>query len=161
MRHLKYAGYLIRHKWFVYRAGLWTRAPLWRLIIHDWSKFLPSEWVPYANYFYGGAQPKERKIAYFHQPGDELGKRFDKAWLLHIHRQPHHWQHWVLREDEGGTKCLEMPHHFVREMVADWLGAGRTQTGKWGIRDWYDKNKNNIRIHDNTRLLVEYLLAGL
>ncbi len=26
---------------------------IWQGITHDWSKFLPSEWIPYAEYFYG------------------------------------------------------------------------------------------------------------
>ena len=30
-----------------------TKAPIWLLIIHDWSKFLPDEFFPYAQYFYG------------------------------------------------------------------------------------------------------------
>ncbi|MFR1480703.1 MAG: DUF5662 family protein [Hydrogeniiclostridium mannosilyticum] len=27
---------------------------------------------------------------------------FQRAWLLHIHRNPHHWQHWVLINDDPG-----------------------------------------------------------
>jgi hypothetical protein len=45
--HLRYASYVTRHKWFVFRAGLKTRAPLWRLLIHDWSKLSRAEWTPY------------------------------------------------------------------------------------------------------------------
>ena len=51
-KHFQYASYVIRHKWFVmlacFRMGLY-----WRGIKHDLSKLLPSEWVPYTNYFYG------------------------------------------------------------------------------------------------------------
>ena len=47
--HLRYLGYVVRHKWFVFRAGLRTGAPLWRLVIHDWSKFTPAEWGPSDN----------------------------------------------------------------------------------------------------------------
>jgi hypothetical protein len=43
----------VRHKWFVLLAGLKTGAPLWRLIIHDWSKFTPAERGPYVRPFYG------------------------------------------------------------------------------------------------------------
>jgi hypothetical protein len=81
--HLKYASYVARHKWFVLRAGLKVRAPLWRLIIHDWSKLTPAEWGPYVRSFYGkqGRTPEVRAA-------------FDAAWLHHQHRNPHHWQHW-------------------------------------------------------------------
>ena len=44
--HLRYLGYVLRHKWFVLVAGLKVGAPLWRLLIHDWSKFTAAEWGP-------------------------------------------------------------------------------------------------------------------
>ena len=52
-KFFKYLSYIIRHKYYVLVAGLKVRAPLFRLIIHDWSKFLPYEFAPYMNYFYG------------------------------------------------------------------------------------------------------------
>jgi len=32
---MKYFILTLKHKWFVFLAGLKTKAPLWRLIIHD------------------------------------------------------------------------------------------------------------------------------
>lgn len=163
--HLKYAVYLARHKWFVFLAGLKTKAPLWRLLIHDWSKFLPCEWLPYARYFYG-YQPdwNDAKIqcpAYpYSGTRQGVAESFDRAWLHHQHANPHHWQHWVLREDSGAVKLLEMPEHFAREMVADWMGAGRAITGKWEAANWYAKNREIIQLAEQTRLKVEELLAG-
>lgn len=154
MKHFRYLKYLIRHKWFVFLAGLKTGAPLWRLIIHDWSKFLPCEWLPYVEKFYGEWRSRVAKY-----PSDILiHQAFDHAWLHHQHANPHHWQHWVLREDSGQTKLLEIPEYFVREMVADWAGAGRGITGKWEVVSWYEQNKTKIQLHDHSRLLVEQLL---
>jgi hypothetical protein len=155
-KHFKYAVYLARHKWFVFVAGLCIGAPLWRLIIHDWSKFLPCEWLPYVEQFYGAWRMRAEKY-----PSDNgIHLRFDRAWLHHQHANPHHWQHWVLREDSGAIKLLEMPINFAREMVADWMGAGRAITGKWETAQWYAKNKQNIQIHPATREIVENILAG-
>jgi hypothetical protein len=39
--HWRYFTYLVRHKWFVFLAGRRTGVPPRRLLIHDWSKFLP------------------------------------------------------------------------------------------------------------------------
>jgi len=153
-KHFKYAVYLARHKWFVFVAGLRIGAPLWRLIIHDWSKFLPCEWLPYARYFYGTPHKYQFPCCVKAQTD------FDRAWLHHQHANPHHWQHWVLREDSGATKVLEMPIRFAREMVADWMGAGRAITGKWETAQWYAKNKQNIQLHEATREIVENILAG-
>lgn len=161
----KYAKYIARHKWFVFVAGLRTKAPVWRLLIHDWSKLLPCEWKPYAESFYGDAAWLRMR----QKGGDDLAtsaikylqeakNKFDGAWLHHQHNNPHHWQHWVLREDSGATKTLKMPEHFAREMVADWMGAGRAITGKWEAAYWYLANKEKIVLHDETRQLVETLL---
>ncbi len=156
--HLRYLSYVLRHKWFVLVAGLRVGGiPLWRLLVHDWSKFTPAEWGPYAEWFYGyhgqtweGVEESHevytRRIAY------------DRAWLHHQHANPHHWQHWLLRLDDGPTLFLEMPEHFAREMVADWLGAGRAITGRWDVREWYGRNAERILLHRNTRQLVERLI---
>lgn len=162
MQHWKYLNYLLRHKWFVFVAGLRTKAPLWRLLIHDWSKFMPSEWIPYARFFYG-KYPSWDEVK-FQCPGyngptkESIEETFDRAWLHHQHLNAHHWQHWVLRNDDGSTKPLCMPERFVREMVADWAGAGRAITGKWEVREWYSKNSHKIVLHDFTRRRVLELL---
>jgi len=145
--HGRYASYVIRHKWFVFRAGLKTGAPLWRLVIHDWSKLSLAEWTPYVRSFYRPDIPREAKQA-----------AFDAAWLHHQHRNPHHWQHW-LQEDDGALKVLPMPAHFVREMVADWMGAGRAITGKWEVEQWYAENRHKIWLAPETRWYVDELLA--
>lgn len=143
--HLRYAGYVARHKWFVFRAGLKTKAPLWRLVIHDWSKMSRAEWGPYVRYFY---------------TDDPVQLYFDRAWLHHQHRNPHHWQHWLLREDDGDLKTLPMPEGLVREMVADWMGAGRAITGKWSADEWYLNGASaKMKLHPATRTLAEALLG--
>lgn len=149
--HLKYLRYLIRHKWFVFLAGLQTKAPLWRLIIHDWSKFLPCEWGPYVRRFFAGRAGLLDKAA----DPDE----FHVAWTHHWHANPHHWEHW-LAVDDGLLRPLEIPQHFVQEMVADWMGAGRAITGKWEALAWYEKNKAKMALHPNSRILTEELLKS-
>lgn len=145
--HWRYAKYIVLHKWFVLVAGFRTKAPVWRLIVHDWSKLLPCEWVPYARSFYG-PQPRT----------PETKAAFDRAWLHHQHANPHHWQHWNLREDSGKLKLLEIPEHFTREMVADWMGAGRAITGRWEAREWFEKNSNTIQLAPKTLARVKELL---
>jgi hypothetical protein len=144
----RYTWYLVRHKWFVLMAGRTTGVPLWQLFIHDWSKFLPDEYVPYARRFFGPAPATEAVRA-----------AFDRAWRRHQHRQPHHWQHWCLREDAGNARALPMPERFMREMVADWMGASRASTGSWDVLPWYTRNRTTIVLHLDTRRRVETLLG--
>lgn len=160
-RHIAYLKYVLRHKWFVLQAGRVIGVPLWQLLIHDWSKFLPSEWFPYARTFYkpDGTKQYDNSTAFAH------------AWMLHQHRNPHHWQYWLnlngvpiyrtntlvwdhggmtqIRKTDDGYLCFEIsreevvlsdnrfivrPMHFpyVEEMVADWIGAGRAINGDTG-----------------------------
>jgi hypothetical protein len=163
----RYLSYIIRHKWWLFVSGVRYGAPLWRIIIHDLSKLTPSEFFPYAVYFYGKA-PTGVPAGSMDRPNvaaniaDEKARRraaFDRAWLLHQHRSPHHWQFWVLRNDDGGTRALPMPDHFIREMVADWAGAGRTITGTWEVYEWYKKNAEKMLLHHDTRARVHELLG--
>lgn len=155
-KHWKYLGYVVRHKWFVFVACCRLGIP-WQGLVHDLSKFLPSEWLPYANFFYG-PKPSPRDSTGYYKPTDTGDKEFDFAWLLHQKRNRHHWQWWCLPEDDGGVKILEMPETYVREMVADWRGAGRAQ-GKPDTCAWYEKNKGKMKLHVNTRMRVEKLLG--
>ncbi len=160
LAHWRYFKYVARHKWYVYLGCRIVRVSFWQALIHDLSKFRPSEWNPYVEYFY--ARPSRPIGAgvtgYMHKPGDD--DAFDYAWLLHQHRNPHHWQHWCLRRDTGEYTCLPMPNKYAGEMVADWYGAGMAQ-GKPDIRAWYAANRDKIILHPDTRAWVDMYLERL
>jgi len=127
---------------------------IWQGVVHDLSKLLPSEFIPYANYFYGNKKQKRDKTGYY-KPTDAGGKEFDFAWLLHQKRNKHHWQWWILPEDEGGIKVLDMPLKYRKEMICDWRGAGKAQGYGDNTKEWYTVNKNKMRLHKNTRNWIE------
>ena len=169
MKYFKYLKYLFKHKYYVFKFGLKLKVPIFRLLIHDWSKFLSSELIPYVNYFYGNYESEKEAIIYTYQRAfgvpypKELTKefwkkKFDYAWNLHQKRNKHHYQFWILTEDSGKQIYLDMPDKYIKEMVADWASAGFCITGKLKIKDWYHKNKERILISDNTRTQVEYLI---
>ena len=165
--YLQYFKYIWVHKWFVFIAGLKTKAPLWNLIIHDLSKFLPDEFIPYADYFYNQKKKDKENIEVFGDykiaeaaPYGYFTKdRFNFAWLFHQRRNPHHWQYWYLMQDSDPSFALPMPEKYVREMVADWAGAGRAITGKWDVAKWYEGNKEKMILNFDTRIFVEKLIA--
>lgn len=134
----------------MFRAGLVMKAPLWNLIIHDWSKFTPAEWFAYTEHFYG----KDRGTPFRPHSSD-----FRIAWLHHIHLNPHHWNHWVEIGNRGKVIAYEMPEKYAREMIADWLGAERGISGTWDYRKWWDVNKDKVVLHPKTRDLVLQLLG--
>lgn len=146
---MKYFWATLRHKWFVFLACLRMGVPLWRAIAHDWSKFTPEELPHYDRQFFG-------------DKGDPRG--FAQAWLHHQNHNPHHWEYWITRSDHSKgasgavNGCLYMPETYVREMIADWLGASRAYTGSWNMRDWLEKNLPRIKVHPGTRERITALL---
>lgn len=148
--HLQYLRYVLRHKWFVFIGGLYTRTPLWQLIIHDLSKFSRAEWSAYVHAFYAPDGTSHYKP----------DAAFDRAWNHHQKVNPHHWQYWLLTMDAGTTQALEMSDRYIREMVADWYGAGHA-LGKPDIRGWYESGKDKRMLHPATRQRVEELLRLL
>lgn len=148
--HLRYLWTVLRHKWFVFLAGRRVGVSIGRLLIHDLSKFSRAEWSPYVRRFEGGRAGKTD------HEGD--ADEWHRAWLHHWHRNPHHWEHWLRFKHGSSVVPLVMPEHFAREMVADWMGAGRAYTGTWDPRSWYARNRNQIVLHDTTRLFVEQLM---
>lgn len=165
-KHRAYLGYVLRHKWFVLLAGIKYRVPFLQLLVHDWSKFLPGEWRPYAEWFYGngggGWHPVLKDAAEDRRLGAVArNDAFLAAFVLHLHRSPHHWQHWILTPDavDRPTRAFEMPERYAREMVADWAGAGRAITGRWETAEWYLTRGPREKLHPATRAFVERLLG--
>ena len=155
--YIGYGWYLAKHRWFVFVECCKLGIP-WLGIIHDWSKLRPSEFIPYANYFYpnGVKRLANLKLGYS-KPVDSGDAGYEWAWLLHQKRNRHHWQFWVVPRGDGTNKVLDMPSRYLREMVADWRGAGRAY-GNTDTIEWYEKNKNRIVLHPETEKKVEEYL---
>jgi hypothetical protein len=149
-RHLAYLKYVLRHKWFVFLACFRMRVPIWIAILHDWDKFLPDEWFPYTTTFYN----KDGSKRYIEFP------EFADAWNAHQKRNKHHWQYWMLTWDRGETECLPMPDVYRREMIADWIGAGRA-LGKPNTWEWYAENRDKMKLHPDTRAWVDEQIVQL
>lgn len=148
----EYIASLQQHIAYVREAGKKIGVLDYLLDIHDNSKWSPQEFDGYAKHFKGGGAPDE----------------FAKAWLHHIHWNPHHWQHWIFPDNytpkgsltvENGV--VEMPEPFAVEMIADWMGAGRTYTGSWDMTDWLIENIPRIIVHSHTAAFLKDRLIDL
>lgn len=162
-KHWHYLKYVLRHKRYVYEEGRNLGVGHLQLLLHDFQKFMPSEWFPYVETFYGPASrddgsgnvPWKRYV-------QSSKERFDEAWLHHQKLGgKHHWQYWVLLEDSGQEKVLPMPDKYRREMLADWRGAGRAIHGTDETAGWYEKTKRGRKLHPETQEWVEEQLGLL
>jgi len=105
----KYLKYVLKHKWYVFIECCKMGIPL-RGLLHDLSKLLPSEFIPYARYFYGTWMEESEwhgdKRNYVPWERTEMGisEAFDLAWLKHQKRNKHHWQYWLLVMDSSNKE---------------------------------------------------------
>lgn len=163
-KYFKYTRYLLKHIHYV-RVECFKQGLYFQGIVHDWHKWLPEEFIPYANFFYSKDKQPVRKEGYY-KPTDTGDKKFDFAWLLHQKRGKHHWQWWVIPEEESGVKIFPMKERYWKEMICDWVGAGKAQgfsspkNDKYKeTRTWYNKNKNKMQLHPETRIKVEKFIG--
>ena len=157
---IEYDNYINQHVQNVLNAAEWLRRNVdldippmidghrTGLFNHDQSKWEKEEYDAYDAYFYGGRKTKEVKEA------------FNYAWLHHIHNNPHHWQYWVLINDdpEDGTVALDIPYRYVIEMICDWWSFSWSDGNLYEIFGWYNKHKDRMILSKNTRELVEDIL---
>lgn len=153
---MRYFLLTLKHKLFVFIEGLRVGVPIWQLIIHDWSKLLPWDCYQYNKQFFGKKD----------SPYD-----FIWAWIRHQNRHPHHWEYWIPRT--GHNRCtppypdnkpIPMQVRYIREMIADWLGAGwaynkkRVNLNNW---EWFNKNKTEMNMHDTTWVLLYQIIEEI
>lgn len=162
----EYDLYLEEHKENVAKGYRWIRENLPEVIElyygnefdleqqicfqHDASKTEMDEYVAYDRYFYGGPQGKSYGAV----------KEFNYAWLRHIHRNPHHWQYWVLINDnpDEGMVILDMPLNYIIEMICDWWAFSWKSGDLSEIFGWYVKHREYMKLSLETRKTVEMIL---
>lgn len=114
----EYDAYISEHKHNVQSAYDWLYENLPGVIrghsidedisVHDISKYRDIEYEAYDDYFYG-------------EKTKDVKEAFNYAWLHHNHNNPHHWQYWILINDdpENGIEALPMSYNFIVEMICD------------------------------------------
>lgn len=175
---LQYDAYLKEHIANVYNGYLWIinhiksedidkvlpeinwSSLMLRLKAHDASKFGSDEYSAYDSYFYGNDGKGDRS--------EESKRDFDYAWLSHIHSNPHHWQYWVLAEDdpENGVngrrfKPLDIPNEFIFEMICDWWTFSWRTGDLYEIFNWWNQHRDKVIMSNSTMEKVEKILELL
>lgn len=151
---------VIPHKIAVYQSGLQlSREPwfkdfyinkeaflrqLWR---HDMSKFSANESLGYSFYKFGAENGPNTKAA------------FESAWNHHKNHNEHHPEYWMNVSREGKVELLPMPKEYVAEMIADWMGAGKTYGST--LEEWLPKNLTKFLWHKDTCFTVFQMLTKM
>lgn len=162
---IEYDRYLQQHRENVAAAFHWIRENIPEVLKdpeenhyehqicfdHDSSKERWDEYKAYDAYFYGG----NRSYA--------VVENFKCAWLTHIHRNPHHWQHWILLNDDPneGEVVMDMPRVYIVEMICDWWSFSFGKGELSEIFDWYEQHAGYMKLSNNTRVEVELILGKI
>lgn len=154
-KHLKTITY---HKYLVmqgcFKVGLYYQG-----IMHDLSKYTPSEFLVGARYYQGDRSPNNAER-------EQLG--YSSAWLHHKGRNKHHYEYWIdysTRNKSGQMAPVPMPDRYVIEMLMDRIAASKVyKREKYTDRsplEYYLSGKEPAPIHEKTRRMLEKLLYML
>ncbi len=135
-----------------FRVGLYKQG-----LLHDLSKYSPSEFLVGVRYYNGKRSPNavEREM---------LG--FSKAWMHHKGRNRHHFEYWTdLSLETGRYEPVEMPPRYLAEMVMDRIAACKTYQGD-AYTDasplaYFERAKESKLLHPNTTNQLLFLLTML
>ena len=154
-KHFKTITY---HKYLVmkgcFRVGLYYQG-----IMHDISKYSPTEFLVGAKYYQGNRSPNNAER-------EEIG--YSSSWLHHKGRNKHHYEYWIdysSKNIPGGMAPAPMPRRYVVEMLMDRIAACKVYNGKdytstspW---EYYKSGREKAPLHPETKRLLEKLLLML
>ena len=140
---------------YCFKLGLYRQG-----MMHDLSKYSPSEFIPGVKYYQDGHRSPNNA-----QREDE---GVSKAWLHHKGRNKHHFEYWIDYDVDGNSTILagmKMPVKYVAEMFCDRVAASRIYNkDKYKDSDpldYYIKGLGHYIMHPETDELLHNLFKML
>ena len=143
---VKHFKLITKHKWVVFKLCCMAGIP-WRGLMHDLSKYFPTEFLESIKYYQGTHSPIVEA---------KKDKGYSEAWLHHKGRNKHHSEYWI--DLDAPEKAPIMPYKYVAEMLCDKLAAGIVYEGKKWTKEYelqyWNKEKEKILINEKVKNLV-------
>ena len=139
-----------KHRFKVFKLCCKAGIPF-RGLVHDLSKYSPTEFIESVKYYKGTYRPIS---------ACKKENGYSKAWLHHKGRNKHHHEYWY--DYSAPNACAPMPYKYTVEMICDTLAAGMTYQGKNWTNDYQlkyylkDREKKNINPKIDKILLEVY-----
>ena len=139
-----------------FKVGLYRQG-----LMHDMSKFSPTEFLVGVRYYQGDRSPNNAER-------EDIG--YSTSWLHHKGRNRHHFEYWVdynLRGKDGESPLVpvKMPGRYVVEMLMDRIAASKVYKGKDYTDDapliYFSGGRARKFMHPETSALLEELLKML
>lgn len=136
-----------------FRVGLYKQG-----ILHDLSKYTPTEFFVGCRYYQGNVSPNN---------AERKEKGYSSAWLHHKGRNKHHMEYWIDYgfPPEPPLVGMRMPDKYVVEMFIDRMSASKNYlkenyTDRSAL-EYYERGRDRHIMHPEVRELLERLLNML
>lgn len=140
---------------YCFKLGLYRQG-----LMHDLSKYSPSEFIPGVKYYQDGHRSPNN--------AQRENEGVSKAWLHHKGRNKHHFEYWIDYDVDGNSTVLvgmKMPVKYVAEMFCDRVAASRIYNKEKykdsDPLDYYVKGLGHYIMHPETDALLHKLLQML
>lgn len=137
-----------------FRVGLYRQG-----LLHDLSKYSPTEFRVGARYYQGTRSPNNAER-------EEIG--YSTAWLHHKGRNKHHYEYWQDYAKDGAPGELvpvPMPDRYIAEMIMDRIAASKVYKGAAytdaSPLEYYERGSGGHMMHEYTRVRLERYLKML
>ena len=149
----KHLNTVCTHKWVVFKLCCKAGIPF-RGLVHDLSKFSPTEFWESVKYYQGTSSPIVAA---------KKANGYSKAWLHHKGRNRHHAEYWVDESAENKTPII--PYKFAAEMICDKLSAGMTYMGDKFTKEYeleyWNKEQEKVRMNPKMKQYVTEVLTQI
>ena len=153
---VKHFNTITRHRHEVikncFRAGIGPQG-----LLHDLSKYMPSEFMAGVEYYQGTRSPNEAER-------EAIGH--SNAWMHHKGRNKHHYEYWTDYNPE--TKLMsgvKMPPRYFVEMVCDRIAASKVYHGDEytdsAPLEYFMRGKGKLVMHPETAKELRKVLKML
>ena len=145
----KHRNAVMRH---CFKAGIPIRG-----LLHDLSKYSPTEFFAGVKYFQGTRSPNERERELF---------GYSKAWMHHKGRNRHHFEYWNdVNPNSKRYEPVKMPIKYLKEMFCDRVAASKIYQGKNYVDshplDYFKRGRAADYMHKDTANMLEKWLVML
>ncbi len=150
---LKHFHTVNKHRFFVFINSIRCGIP-YRGLVHDLSKYSPTEFLISARNYSGIRSP----IAY--ERKEEFG--YSKAFIHHTRKNKHHFEYWV-DVTTGDIILCPMPYKYALESCCDMISASKVYNGKNFTKDkplqFFLKAKEKSMMHSATKEFITSVLT--
>ena len=148
----------ITHHRILVCKGCFKIGLYWQGLMHDMSKYSPTEFKVGLKYYQGTRSPNN---------AEREAKGYSSAWLHHKGRNKHHYEYWIDYSSRvpGGMLPVPMPRKYIAEMIMDRIAACKVYNGdnytNTSALDYYKLGLDPAPMHDETRKWLEFFLNML